>query len=153
MKSGIQQNHHSICRRSVTGSEEGNERIEISVSFKPYTTIRNIKRHPKDPLPKEYQSGVIYQINCEECDGEYIGKMSRQLWTRTMKDQADVSLGRAERSALAEHSIATGLKIYQMCIEIMEKEKNWHKKRQNNMEQQIWETKLEQRWRNFGRVI
>ena len=47
--------------------------FEISVSSKPYKTIRNIMRHSKDLLPKEQQSGVIYKIMCQESDVEYIG--------------------------------------------------------------------------------
>ena len=100
-------------------------KFKIPVSFKPYKTIRNIMRHPKDPLPKEHRSGVMSKISCKECDREYIREIGRQLRTRTREVQADVSLGRTKRSALPEHSIATGHEIDWKGVEIMEMEENW----------------------------
>ena len=38
----------------------------IPVSFKPYKTIGNIMRQPKDPLSKEQKSVVVYKRNAME---------------------------------------------------------------------------------------
>ena len=53
--------------------------FEIPVSFKAHKTTEKGLQHPKDPIQKEQKSGVIYQINCKECDKEYIGETGRQL--------------------------------------------------------------------------
>ena len=43
--------------------------------------------------------------------------------------QADMRLGRTERSILAEHSIATGHEIDWKGVQIMEMEKYWHRRK------------------------
>src|SRR5262249_54041001 len=39
----------------------------------------------KDPIPKDLKSGVVYQVNCADCDAFYIGKTIRQV-TRRFKE-------------------------------------------------------------------
>ena len=53
--------------------------FEIPVSFKPYKTIGQHLGHPKDPILKEEQSGVVYTIKCKDCEGKYIGETGRQM--------------------------------------------------------------------------
>ena len=101
------------------------KRFEIPVSFRAYKTIGQHLGHHKDPVLKEEQSGVIYKIRCKECDGEYIGETGRQLNVRTKEHQADVKYGRTQRSALAEHSVATGHEIAWEDVKIIETEQNW----------------------------
>ena len=105
------------------------KRLEIPISFKAYKTIRQHLGHPKDPFSKEEQSGVIYRIKCKECDGEYIGETGRQLKVRMKEHQADVRYGRTQRSALAEHSVATGHEIDWEDVEIIETEENWQRRK------------------------
>ena len=64
--------------------------FEIPVSFKPYKTIGQHLRHPKDPVQKEQQTGVVYKIKYKDYDGEYIGETRRQLMVRTKEREADV---------------------------------------------------------------
>ena len=46
--------------------------------FKPYKTLRGLLVHPKDRIPKEEQTGVVYQISCHTCR-EYIGETGRTI--------------------------------------------------------------------------
>ena len=54
----------------------------VQTYHKPFNTLRAQLVHPKDPTPAEKKSGVIYKINCNECDGDYIGETARNLGAR-----------------------------------------------------------------------
>ncbi|KAK3734548.1 hypothetical protein QZH41_010393, partial [Actinostola sp. cb2023] len=51
---------------------------------------------PKDPLPKEKKTGVIYSIPCGECETFYIGETGRSLATRQKEHQSYVRLNKTE---------------------------------------------------------
>ena len=68
-------------------------------------------------------------MNCKESDGVYIGETSRQLNVRTKEHQADVTYRRVQRSALTEHSVATGHEIDWEDVEIIEREDNWQRRK------------------------
>ena len=91
--------------------------FEIPVSFKAYETIVRHSGHPKDPVSKVEQSGVINRIMCKECDGEYIGEAGRPRNARLYE--------RTQRSALVEHSVTIGHEIDWEGVAIIETEENW----------------------------
>ncbi|KAJ8026455.1 hypothetical protein HOLleu_31276 [Holothuria leucospilota] len=45
-------------------------------------TIRSLLIHPKDKTPDSYKCGVIYKINCPECEETYIGETARAMQAR-----------------------------------------------------------------------
>ena len=55
----------------VQGQSEAIRRIlrslDIQVIFRPLTTLRRIISRPKDPLPVSSQTGVVYNISCQDC--------------------------------------------------------------------------------------
>ena len=63
--------------------------------------------HPKDPVPKEERSGVIYCIPCTNCLWTYIGQTGRTLVQRIKEHQITVHNCDLANSALAEHSHST----------------------------------------------
>ncbi len=67
---------------------------------------REILVKPKDKIPMEQQSGVVYQLKCDNCDKIYIGETSRSLGTRYKEHTA----GRHTRTAVGEHLDNTGHK-------------------------------------------
>ena len=65
--------------------------IGISKQFRPDIVLQPVQRSlrsirtffpRKCPLPKELQSGIVYNIQCNDCDATYIGKMWRQATVR-----------------------------------------------------------------------
>nr|VZI27011.1 unnamed protein product [Spirometra erinaceieuropaei] len=56
--------------------------LEIGVAHRPDSTVRGQVMRPKDPIPKEEMSAVVYrlQYNCGKCD--YIEETGRRLQTR-----------------------------------------------------------------------
>ena len=48
--------------------------FSINVAHNPVMTIGSIKNKPKDKFSKDLSKGVIYKINCKDCDKVYIGQ-------------------------------------------------------------------------------
>ena len=51
--------------------------FNINVAHKPVMTVGSILKKPKDKFSKDLSTGVIYKINCKDCDRVYIGQTSR----------------------------------------------------------------------------
>ena len=48
--------------------------FSINVAHNPVMTVGSIKNKPKDKFSKDLSIGVIYKINCKDCDEVYIGQ-------------------------------------------------------------------------------
>ena len=61
------------------------------------------KSRPKDPLPREKTSGLVYLIPCRDCNYVYIGETGCRLSSRLDKHKSAVRKGYTDQSAVAEH--------------------------------------------------
>ena len=59
----------------------------ISTAVKPHTTLRSLLVKPKDKC--EPREGV-YTIDCQGCEGRYIGEIKRMLNTRVKEHRKEV---------------------------------------------------------------
>ena len=62
-----------------------------------------ILSHPKDSLPGDLTSCVVYLIPCRDCSDVYIGETGLHLSTRIKQHKDSVRKGEIEKSAVAEH--------------------------------------------------
>ncbi len=96
---------HSIHTRSIRTASANFQ--EIWCVYVPQTNkLRERLVKPKDKTPMEQQSGVVYQLKCDNCDKIYIGETSRRLGTRYKEHSA----GQHPRTAVGEHLDNTGHK-------------------------------------------
>ena len=56
--------------------------INVQVHMKPFRTLRRILSHPKDHIPDDDKSSIVYKINCHDCDASYVGETGRALKAR-----------------------------------------------------------------------
>ncbi|BHF81260.1 hypothetical protein SprV_0702439000 [Sparganum proliferum] len=77
------------------------------VAHRPEATIRHQVMRPKDPLPRQETSGVVYRIWCSCGQSNYAGEPGRLLRTRIAEHAAAVWRGDAS-SQVAAHSTAPG---------------------------------------------
>ena len=56
--------------------------INVQVHMKPFRTLSKILSHPKDRIPNDDKSNVVYKTNCFDCDATYVGETRRALKTR-----------------------------------------------------------------------
>ncbi len=54
----------------------------VSVHMRPFNTIRSKLVHPKDKVKKEDKSGIVYHIQCSDCEASYVGETERSLKKR-----------------------------------------------------------------------
>ena len=52
----------------------------VATVVKPQTTLRQVLVHPRDKVEKQKKAGVVYKIQCSQCEKVYIGETGRQLW-------------------------------------------------------------------------
>ena len=53
------------------------KQFNIHLSHRPSCKIRNKLCNFKDSREPPYQAGVVYKINCNDCDAVYIGETGR----------------------------------------------------------------------------
>ena len=54
----------------------------VAVHHRPYNTIRSRLVHPKDKVNKVDRAGVVYHIQCSDCNVTYVGETERVLKKR-----------------------------------------------------------------------
>jgi len=94
--------------KSISKTFKNNSNIKIA--FKCKHKLKNKLQNPKDPIKEEDKSG-IYKINCDVCDGEYIGQTLRKLKTRFNEHFSHIKFDREEKSAVAKHCLNSGHSI------------------------------------------
>ena len=78
--------------------------IGVQVHMKPFRTLRRILSHPKDCIPDNDRSNVVYKINCRDCDASYVGETKRALQTRVSEHRRAIENMDFSGSALAQHA-------------------------------------------------
>ena len=70
----------------IPGTSERLRRIfkkfDIKIAHKPSNTIKSKICHLKDKRKNLDKAGVIYQIDCNQCQAKYIGETGRQVRDR-----------------------------------------------------------------------
>nr|VZH97552.1 unnamed protein product [Spirometra erinaceieuropaei] len=81
--------------------------LGVGVAHRPEATIRRHLMKPKNPLPRQETSGVVYRIWCSCGQSNYVGETGRQLRTRMAEHAAAVRRNDAS-SQVAAHSTGSG---------------------------------------------
>ncbi|BHF84709.1 hypothetical protein SprV_0902786000 [Sparganum proliferum] len=76
----------------------------VGVGHRQEATIRRLVMQPKGRLPPEDMSGVIYRVNCLDCQANYCGMTNKRLKTRMHEHTLAVKRKDA-RSHVAMHSL------------------------------------------------
>ena len=53
--------------------------LGVRVSFRPNVTLRHLLVRPKDRIPENETTGVVYQVPCASCPATYVGQTGRRL--------------------------------------------------------------------------
>jgi len=80
----------------------------------------------KDVIPMENKTGVVYEIDCNDCQASYIGETLRSIKTRIEEHKRHSRNGRFDLSAVAEHSIFNNHTIDWEGSKIIGREDRWH---------------------------
>ena len=98
----------------------------VTTYHKPTNTIRSLLVNPKDRTPIDKKCGVVYHIQCEDCDSSYIGETARSMSTRFKEHTAT---NRTVITAVGEHCKNTGHAMSWDNVKIIGNESSYWKRK------------------------
>ncbi|XP_064477770.1 uncharacterized protein LOC135391440 [Ornithodoros turicata] len=141
-------NQITVCIPYVKGVSESVRRallpLDIKTTFKPFIKLRSMLSKPKYPVPSASQSGVVYRVQCQDCDAVYTGETGRKCCTRLKENKRDVDYAtHATRSKteLVDHCWRTGHTFDFANAETLARE------------QRCWPKKLPESWHIRGNPL
>ena len=99
----------------------------VSSYHKPVNTIRSLLVHPKDKTPDSDKCGIIYKINCPDCEETYIGETGRAMHARLKEHKR--TTGNTALTAVGEHIQHHKHNIEMEHVQIINREEHfWNRK-------------------------
>ena len=80
------------------------DKVNVRVRPKPCRILRQFLMKPKDTVPIEEQTGVVYRVMCKECPKTYVGQSGRTLECWMKEHRRVTEKGNMDSSAIAEHT-------------------------------------------------
>ena len=74
-------------------SEKVSAPLGVKPVFKPIRTLRQDLVKVKGRIPKEKQTGVVYEIPCNDCEEVYVGETKRTLEVRLSEQKQAIRRG------------------------------------------------------------
>ena len=106
--------------------------LNIRTAFKPHRKLRDLISKPKDYTPPESQCGVVYKLNCLDCDASYIGETGRRRCTRLNEHKRDVAKAThatRAKTELVDHCWNTGHSFDFENASTLAREQRWGPRR------------------------
>ena len=103
--------HNYVSIPYIPGVSERISRVlnkyDVKVAHQPTRKLRNELCHLKDQRPVQERAGVIYKLDCGDCDASYVGETGRQVQDRMTEHQRDIT-NKKKVSKVYEHVSRTG---------------------------------------------
>lgn len=82
---------------------------EFKVAYKPVNKIKDILfTKTKDPIPKNKNTNVVYEVPCGACNKSYIGETSQFLTKRLEQHKYNVKTKNISGTGLSQHTVEEG---------------------------------------------
>ena len=95
----------------ISGISERISRIfkkyDVNIAHQPTRKLRNELCHLKDKRNVGEKAGVVYKLDCKDCDAKYVGETGRQVQDRMNEHQRDI-VNKKRVSKVYEHVSRTG---------------------------------------------
>ena len=105
----------------------------FNIAYKPMNKLNTFIKTGKDSLPKDDQCGVVYKINCLNCESSYVGQTKRKLKTRIKEHKADIRKPSSEISVVSRHRMNEMHELDWDNIRILDIEQSLAKRRISEM--------------------
>ena len=103
------------------------QHFNIRTAFKPIRTLDSVFKKPKDRPSEEKIAGIVYRVECKDCDFSYIGE-SKQCWA-SRRVEHDPARAASKESAIRQHAERTTHDIYPRYGQILERNETNYKRR------------------------
>ena len=115
---GFSERLEKICRR-----------LNIRSVFSSRRTLRNELVHVKTyRVQPDRIKGVVYTVNCAECESTYIGETKRTLDTR-LKEHKRAVITDDRKNGIATHANTEEHSINWSSARVLHREQNWHRRK------------------------
>ena len=109
--------------------------LRIRVVGRPCQWKWSLQNGLKDSIDPQEDTGVVYAINCRDCEAAYIGETGRTTNVRVAEHLAHARHGRVDLSAAADHAIVEGHRLDWMSAKVIDREKRW---RSRKVKEALW---------------
>ena len=109
---------------------------QFKLVFYNIKTVNKLFTKIKDKVPYNYNSNLIYKINCKDCDLGYIEQTKQYLHKRVYQHKYDCKLtniNKTDKTALASHHFELQHYFDFDNVEILDKEHNYFKRNLSEM--------------------
>ena len=96
---------------------------------------RSLQNGLKDSSDSQEDTGVVYAINCRDCEAAYIGETGRTTNVRAAEHLAHAQHGRVDLSAAADYAIVEGQRLDWISAKVIDREKRW---RSRKVKEALW---------------
>jgi len=99
-----------------------------------YTTTNSLQKYiktGKDCLNLASCCGVVYKINCQDCDVSYVGQTKRSLKTRVKEHDMDLKKSSGPLSVISDHRLSFNHDF--AGTQILDRESSWYKRSVSEM--------------------
>jgi len=81
------------------------KKYDFNLAFTTTNTLQKYIKPGKDNLNPESSCGVVYKINCHDCDASYVGQTKRSLKTRVKEHIMDIKKSSGSHSVISDHRL------------------------------------------------
>jgi len=100
----------------------------VNVRFSIPKKLDSIIKKGKDKLEVEQNTGVVYRLDCEDCEQVYIGQTKRHLETRVKEHRNNIKNASGNYSVVTNHRLSTDHEFKWDNVNILHKERNRRKR-------------------------
>jgi len=96
-----------------------------------YTTTNSLQKYiitGKDKLNPVSCCGVVYKINCHDCDASYVGQTKRSLKARVKEHVMDLKKSSDFLSIVSDHRLTFNHDFDWSGTQILDREASWYKR-------------------------
>ena len=93
----------------------------VAVHLKPHNTIRGHLVHPKDKIGKLDKAGVVYHVQCPQCESTYVGETERILHKRIKEHHRS-------SSPIGQHAQEHQHPFTEQDVSVLHQESDWYRR-------------------------
>ena len=110
------------------------KKLKFKPVYKIGNKLNNIVKKSKDKLDKGDQHNIVYKIECNNCDANYIGHSKRALKTRVQEHRYNIKKKPKEYNVVTLHRLDENHEMRWDNVKILDKECPYFKR--------LWSEKL-----------
>ena len=103
-------------------------KTEFKTAYRCHNKLNRIIKGGKDRIEPLQQTGVVYKLNCQNCEASYVGQTKRKLTTRIKEHKADIKKEQENMSVVSTHRISNNHDFQWENVEILDIEQNYHRR-------------------------